>query len=135
MRVPAVVVSPYIEAGTVFRSPTNVPYDHTSILATLRDWLAIAPDKMLKSARIANAPTLAQLFTRSVPRGDLPAIAAPSADFVQPPPSAPLNDLQKSLVTGTSRRDGNDPAASVAPIATRQHALDFFTRRATAKPT
>ncbi|AWY62196.1 phosphoesterase [Burkholderia thailandensis] len=135
VRVPAVVVSPYIEAGTVFRSPTNVPYDHTSILATLRDWLAIAPDKMLKSARIANAPTLAQLFTRSVPRGDLPAIAAPSADFVQPPPSAPLNDLQKSLVTGTSRRDGNDPAASVAPIATRQHALDFFTRRATAKPT
>lgn len=133
VRVPAVVVSPYIEAGTVFRSPTNVPYDHTSILATLRDWLDIPPDRMLGSARIANAPTLAQLVTRDTPRTDLPTIAAPSTDFVHPPPDAPLNDVQKSLVTGTSRRDGHDPAAGVAPIATRQHALDFFKRRAAAK--
>ncbi|AOJ07384.1 alkaline phosphatase family protein [Burkholderia mayonis] len=134
VRVPAVVVSPYIEAGTVFRSPTAVPYDHTSILATLRDWLGIPPDKMLKSARIANAPTLAQLFTRDTPRTDLPAIIAPAMDFVHPPPTAPLNDLQKSLVTGTSRRDGLDPAASLAPMTTRQHALDFFARRASGKP-
>lgn len=133
VRVPAVVVSPYIEAGTVFRSPTNVPYDHTSILATLRDWLDIPPDRMLGSARIANAPTLAQLVTRDTPRTDLPTIAAPSTDFVHPPPDAPLNDVQKSLVTGTSRRDGHDPAAGVAPLATRQHALDFFKRRAAAK--
>ncbi|AOJ04891.1 phosphoesterase [Burkholderia mayonis] len=134
VRVPAVVVSPYIEAGTVFRSPTAVPYDHTSILATLRDWLGIPPDRMLKSARIANAPTLAQLFTRDTPRADLPAISASATDFVHPPPTAPLNDLQKSLVTGTSRRDGLDPAASLAPMTTRQHALDFFARRASGKP-
>ncbi|AIO69627.1 alkaline phosphatase family protein [Burkholderia oklahomensis] len=134
VRVPAVVVSPYIEAGTVFRSPSAVPYDHTSILATLRDWLGIPPDKMLKSARIANAPTLAQLFTRDTPRADLPAIGAPALDFVHPPPTAPLNDLQKSLVTGTSRRDGRDPAANLAPMTTRQHALDFFARRASGKP-
>jgi phospholipase C len=34
VRVPTLLISPYIEAGTVFRSTTDVPYDHTSILAT-----------------------------------------------------------------------------------------------------
>jgi phospholipase C len=32
--VPAVIVSPYIEQGTVLRASGNVPYDHTSIAAT-----------------------------------------------------------------------------------------------------
>ena len=58
VRVPTVVISPYIAPGTVFRSNSTVPYDHTSILATLRDWLAIGEDVMLPSARIAAAPTL-----------------------------------------------------------------------------
>jgi len=39
-RVPAVVVSPYIEPGTVFRAPKGqTEYDHTSVLATIRDWV------------------------------------------------------------------------------------------------
>src|SRR6478672_7984179 len=37
VRVPAVIVSPLIPAGTVFRAPAgSPPYDHTSIIATLR---------------------------------------------------------------------------------------------------
>ena len=36
----------------------DVPYDHTSILATLRDWLAIPETLMLPSRRVAAAPTL-----------------------------------------------------------------------------
>ena len=44
VRVPTILVSPWIQAGTVFRSTTHVPYDHTSILATLRDWLSIPAD-------------------------------------------------------------------------------------------
>jgi hypothetical protein len=45
-------------AGTIFRSdsPTGVSYDHTSVLATLRDWLGISVDKMLTNKRIAAAP-------------------------------------------------------------------------------
>jgi phospholipase C len=37
VRVPAVLVSPYVEKGTVFRSPGigAVPFDHTSIAATI----------------------------------------------------------------------------------------------------
>ena len=43
VRVPTLLISPYVKPGTVFRSPTNVPYDHTSILATLLRWQGIDP--------------------------------------------------------------------------------------------
>lgn len=131
VRVPAVLVSPYIAAGTVFRSATAVPYDHTSILATLRDWIGIAPADMLPSKRIAAAPTLEQVLTLATARCDLPQIAAPAANWLAPPLSTPLNDLQKSLVSGSARRFGLDPAATLAKVQTRQHAVDFFKRRPT----
>ena len=128
VRVPAVVVSPYIAAGTVFRSPGATPYDHTSILATLRDWLDIAPAAMLPSQRVAAAPTLAPLLTLDTARTDLPAIAAPPATgFVPTSLTRPLNDLQKSLVSGTALRSGLDPEATLNSTPTRQHAVDFFT--------
>jgi len=45
VRVPAIVVSSYVESGTVFRAADNqIPYDHTSIPATLGDWLSLASD-------------------------------------------------------------------------------------------
>ncbi|MET5020285.1 phosphoesterase, partial [Burkholderia pseudomallei] len=78
VREPAVVVSPYIESRTVIRTPTNVQNDHTSILATQRDWLEIPPDRMHRSARIANPPTIAQHVTLHTPRTHLPTIAAPT---------------------------------------------------------
>lgn len=127
VRVPAVVVSPYIAPGTVFRSSNATPYDHTSILATLRDWLDIAPPDMLASQRVAAAPTLAPLLTLDTPRADLPAITAPPASgFIATNLARPLNDLQKSLVSGTARRSGLDPAATLGAMPTRQHAVDFF---------
>ena len=129
VRVPTVVISPYIAPGTVFRSNSTVPYDHTSILATLRDWLAIGEDVMLPSARIAAAPTLEHLLTLSAPRTDLPTLAAPSVSFVATPLSAPPNDLQRSLVSGAARRYGLDPATTLSQIHSRQHAVDFFKRR------
>ncbi|MGD0504820.1 MAG: alkaline phosphatase family protein [Steroidobacteraceae bacterium] len=130
VRVPTVVVSPYIAPGTVFRSNSAAPYDHTSILATLRDWLGISPVAMLPSARIAAAPTLAQLLTLSAPRTELPVLTAPTARFAATPLSAPPNDLQRSLVSGAARRYGLDPATALTQIQSRQHAVDFFKRRA-----
>jgi phospholipase C len=98
VRVPAVVVSPLIEPGTVFRSPTGVPFDHTSILATLRDWLSIPASAMLSSQRIKAAPTLEFLLTRDQPRDSLPEVAPLAhpvallavADLL----ATPVNDLQ-----------------------------------------
>ncbi|MGH8277460.1 MAG: alkaline phosphatase family protein, partial [Steroidobacteraceae bacterium] len=129
VRVPTVVVSPWIAAGTVFRSDTAVPYDHTSILATLRDWLAIPASAMLASRRIAAAPTLGQLMMLPAARTDIPTLSVPPTRTVSTPTTSAPNDLQRSLVSGTARRDGKDPAAELAQIHTRQHAIEFFQRR------
>jgi phospholipase C len=128
VRVPMVVVSPYVQPGTVFRSNTSTPYDHTSILATLRDWLDIPSNLMLPSRRIAAAPTLDQVLTLSAPRAAKPTISAP-----QPALATSLaletNSLQKSLLSGSARRFGMDPKSVIDQNPTRQHAVDFFKRR------
>jgi phospholipase C len=102
VRVPTVVISPLIEAGTVFRSPTGAPFDHTSILATLRDWLAIPDSAMLSSQRIKAAPTLEFLLARDEPRDTLPEVAPLTHPLallaVANLPATPLNDLQISMV-------------------------------------
>ncbi|MGO9606880.1 MAG: alkaline phosphatase family protein [Candidatus Binataceae bacterium] len=100
VRVPTILVSPYIEPGTVFRSTTQVPYDHTSILATLRKWLRIPPSVMLPSDRISAAPTFDGVLTRGLPRTELAEIAAPidSLTAFRIAMSEPPNDLQKSIV-------------------------------------
>jgi phospholipase C len=126
VRVPVIVVSPYVKAGTVFRSNTSTPYDHTSILATLRDWLVIPNASMLTSARIKAAPTLEQVLTLAAPRVDKPTIAPPQTPPAPTSLALPPNVLQKSLLKGSARRLNMDPLALLAQIKTRQHAVDFF---------
>jgi phospholipase C len=129
VRVPAVVVSPWIQKGTVFRSDSaaGIPYDHTSILATLRDWLQIPSTKMLPSARIASAPTLAQVLGLQTPRTDLPNIPSPSGTTIATASTLLLNDLQKSLVTASAVQQRRDPMQALKAIVTRQDAIDSFT--------
>jgi phospholipase C len=82
VRVPAVLVSPLIERGTVFRASQGV-IDHTSVLATLRErWPAI---KSL-GKRDAAAPSLGDVLTLKAPRqGDpLANVTAPSSSRVMP---------------------------------------------------
>lgn len=80
-RVPTVVVSPFIEPGTVFRAPEGkTEYDHTSVLSTLREWIfrdgAPAPSAWLPSVRVKEAPTLWPILTRTEPR-PAPVISRP----------------------------------------------------------
>jgi phospholipase C len=102
VRVPAVVISPLIEPGTVFRSPTGVPFDHASILATVRDWLAIPDSAMLPSQRVKAAPTLEFLLTRDRPRDALPDITPPAPPVAMAArvsvPTTPINDLQLTMI-------------------------------------
>ena len=57
VRVPTILISPYIPEQTVFRSCKTVPYDHTSIIATLLKWQGIDPKSAGLWNRVANAPT------------------------------------------------------------------------------
>ena len=75
VRIPTIVVSPWVEEGTVFRS-FSTPYDLTSIIATIMDWQGI-PRNELPNKRIAAADNIATIFTLSKPR-KLPAIPIPN---------------------------------------------------------
>lgn len=57
IRVPTLFISPYIKPRTVLRSPTDVPFDHTSIITTILKWQAIDIDRAQLGERVANAPT------------------------------------------------------------------------------
>jgi phospholipase C len=67
VRVPAVIISPYIEAGSVDR----MVYDHTSIIATARK-LFLGPGwkKKYLTKRDQQANTFEQLLIRTTPRSD-----------------------------------------------------------------
>lgn len=128
VRVPMVAVSPWIQPGTIFRSDSanGVPYDHASVLATLRDWLDIPAAKMLPSARIANSPTLGQLLTLTEPRSDLPMISQPAAETKATSTFLPPNPLQKSLASAFAIRQGQDAGAVLNNLNSRQDTIEYF---------
>jgi phospholipase C len=90
-RVPAIVISPYLEAGTVNAEPR----DHASVASTLR--ALFAPNAHPLTRRDAWAPPFHHLLTRTGPRPDLPdlsghvqaAAAAPRAELVAGPAALP----------------------------------------------
>jgi phospholipase C len=97
VRVPAVIVSPYAQKGTIIRPPDGAPFDHTSIAATLRSLYGIRP----LTARDASAPDLIGALDTQ-PGNDGPdRIVAPPAPAtaaeVARVASKPPNDLQASL--------------------------------------
>jgi phospholipase C len=126
VRVPLVLVSPWIQAGTVFRSPTSTPFDHTSLLATLRDWIGIPQDTMLSSARVKAAPTLEQVLTLKQARAEIPAIPPPAEEVKATDTFKPANPIQKSLVSAWAVHLKQNPEAVLKGIGTRQEAIDYF---------
>jgi phospholipase C len=136
VRVPAIVVSSYVEPGTVFRANAGeAPYDHTSILATVRDWpfLKLDQTKFLPSRRIVAAPTLNRVLTRIKGNeiGVWPDITAQCVlDGSDAPSNTPVNGLQQNLlaaakaqITDTSLSDAMNQARGVQ---TYNDALNFL---------
>jgi phospholipase C len=109
VRVPTILISSYVTPGTVFRAPGGVPYDHTSILATLRDWLGMDASTFtatLPSPRITAAPTLAGVLTETTAQS-WPTLNAPRQVRQVNMTGAPANDLHLSILIGAeSRRRG-----------------------------
>jgi phospholipase C len=78
VRVPAVLVSPWIAAGTVYRVPTkSAPFDHTSILATVEKRFGLKP----LTKRDEAAPHIGGVLTLKKLRTDDPlkGIAPPTS--------------------------------------------------------
>lgn len=103
VRVPAVVVSPYMRPGNVIRPSGATPFDHTSIIATLRKLFGLAS----LTARDAAAPDLLEAL-EAAPDNDGPASITTPA--IPPAPAQvaraaakPPNDLQRSLSTAAAQ--------------------------------
>lgn len=67
-RVPTVLVSPLIQAGTVFRATGKTPFDHTSILATVEKRFGLPS----LTKRDAAAPDVGGVLTLAAARKDDP---------------------------------------------------------------
>lgn len=106
VRVPAIAVSSWITPGTVFRSGSGTPFDHTSLLATLRDWLGLraAFREMLPSPRIAAAPTLEPVLDAKTPQ-PWPAMPKPNpVDASLAADHLPLNHIQRTTLVAAAAR-------------------------------
>ncbi len=142
VRVPTILISSYVRPGTVFRAPPGAtPFDHTSILAQLRDCLNLGANPQtpfLPSPRIQQAPTLDCVLTlddsnKTSARPDITAQCAVGRDDTSL--QTPLNGLQKSLIASAIRQKSGNPldAATIASstaqaksLVTYEHAINFM---------
>ena len=125
VRVPAVIVSPYVPPGSVIRPPGLTPFDHTSIIATLRKLFSFAS----LTARDAAAPDLVDALEALHTGPDNNGPVSITAPAVPPPPAQvaraaamPPNSLQKSLATAALQLPtaGADPAAHIQRLRAAQ---------------
>jgi phospholipase C len=104
VRVPAVIVSPHVRAGSVIRPAGAWPFDHTSISATLH---ALFGTAFLTSRDRVAPHLLADLTANPDNQGpariDPAPSAAASAQAVLAASAAPPNDLQASLAAAAAR--------------------------------
>ncbi|MBT8188833.1 MAG: alkaline phosphatase family protein, partial [Bacteroidia bacterium] len=76
-RVPAIMVSPWIQKNTVFRSGDKIPFDSTSFAATLLKWFGIPKAKWALGDRMDQAPTFENIIQLENARKDAPELIPP----------------------------------------------------------
>jgi phospholipase C len=86
VRIPAVLISPRIAAGTVFRV-ANAVIDHTSVLKTLEELFGLPP----LTARDKAAPSLGDVLTLEAPR----PLSDDPISGVEPPTSGAIHPNQQ----------------------------------------
>jgi phospholipase C len=122
-RVPTVLVSPLINAGTVFRVPDSAtPLDHTSILATIeKRWQLPALTK-----RDAAAEDVGAVLTLGQPRTDNPlrGVSAPAAPPIPTALAEQTSHLQEVQAELIARADGS--TAGVPRSLTTNAQLEQF---------
>ena len=111
-----------LEDGTVFRSLTDVPYDHTSMIATVLDWFGVPRDQWELGERVANAPTFDNVLTLSEARTDFPEVqTAPEAATPTPLDKSPVTDLHHLIMPKTvAKMVANKIDAHEATITSQQ---------------
>jgi phospholipase C len=130
VRVPTVLVSPWIEAGSVFRATGPTTLDHTSILATIERRFGLPA----LTARDAAAPDVGDALTLTTPRTDDPlaGVVPPSSSVANPNASTPshLQEIHAELAAGLEVPGKRLPTSlALAPLRTNADYRAFIDRR------
>ncbi len=118
VRVPAVIISPHVRPGSIIRPPGLTPFDHTSLIATLRRLFAFAP----LTPRDAAAPDLLDALGATADNDGPPSVSSaavpPDGPILARAAARPPNPLQHSLSVAALHLPaaGIDPAAHVAGL-------------------
>jgi phospholipase C len=138
VRVPAVLVSPLIAEGTILHAPPGgQPFDHTSIIATLRARFGIGA----LGHRDAAAPDVGSLLSLATPRTDDPlaAVTPPTAaDPLLQAGSPPVGAAPSSFLVAKALAAAAlpvptaplaDPDAKVKTLSTAADHYQFIQQR------
>jgi len=103
VRVPTLLISPWIEPQTLFRSGQDTPFDATSFLSTLLQWAGIPRARWAMGDRVQQAPSFEAVFQRHSPRDDTPETLVTPYDKTFPPEGGtsgplPIHDLHRLMV-------------------------------------
>jgi phospholipase C len=103
VRVPTILISPFVKPSTVFRepegasNPDGLPFDHTSFIKTLLLWAGVDPETAGLGLRVPLAPTFDYVLESQQVNFAEFVHAAPKAAIVPPAPlgtpGQPLNAL------------------------------------------
>ncbi|PHM30484.1 alkaline phosphatase family protein [Xenorhabdus innexi] len=99
VRIPTVLISPWIENGTVFRSTQEgSQYDATSFLSTLLQWQGIPASNWWLGDRIRAAASFESVFQAEDLRKDIP-LNVPTPELDPEQLDMPMNELHRLFVT------------------------------------
>ncbi|AIO65906.1 alkaline phosphatase family protein [Burkholderia oklahomensis] len=134
VRVPAVLVSPLIAAGTVFRSATGT-IDHTSVLKTISERFGTAP----LTARDQAAPSLGDVLMLATPRAaaddPLSGVIVPVSTLLHPNAARPsrLDKIHAARVAALPlRNEKGYYEEAEAPLASTAELSNFIRDRGAA---
>jgi phospholipase C len=117
VRVPAVIVSPYVPAGRIIRPSGSTPFDHTTIFKTLQDIFGLNPAPL--TPRTAVAPSLVDHLSDAPTNLGPPSIQVtapvPADDELAKATKLRPNGLQAALGKAASRlpTSGADPGVHI----------------------
>ena len=109
VRVPFILVSPYVEPSSIFREKKNeLPYDHCSVIATILKMRGIDVTNCKLGGRVAKASTFESVLKGNASNTDLPSFT-PAEDKTRPEDNdPPYNDLQLGIANGIVRHHTAD---------------------------
>ena len=133
VRVPAVFVSPLIKPGTIIPRPAGQPFDHCSIVATVRKLFCLPADQTPFNWREAQAPTFDNVLNLAPTDIRTDAVPLPppfvSAGAAPAPQRHTPNDL--TIYMAQAMQSAADTLGVTLPthvtdIHSAQDALDFL---------